>query len=417
LSITQLDFQNAFLNGKLEGDDVVYMNYPPGFPGEPGTVLKLNKALYGLKTAPRIWYLQLKQALQELGFNPTEKDRCVFIHNTETFYITMHVDDLILATDNLPLRAKVVQMLGDKYKMTDLGRLHKYLGVRAQHLEDGSIILSQEQYLRDTLKKYEMEGCNPVDTPMEQNLHLSKTQCPTTPSKITQVASVPYRAVVGSLNYALTCTRPDLAYSLISCARYVANPGKEHWVALKRVLRYVAGTLKTGIRFQNEGDKLGLMGMSDSDWAGDPDTRRSRLGYVIFLAGGPISWKSTQQKTAPAQSSTEAEYLALVELMKEMLWVHHLLVELRVDTPRPIEIFLDNDAAKSIASATRNMKAIKHVDTRYLTVRQYITDGLFKLYRVPSSENIADLFTKSTSRPIFKHLSPKLIFDTNKMEL
>jgi hypothetical protein len=131
----------------------------------------------------------------------------------------------------------------------------------------------------------------------------------------------------------------------------------------------------------------------------------------MYLGNGPLSWKSTQQKTAPAQSSTEAEYLALVELIKEMLWAHHLLVELGVQHNAPLDVYLDNRAAKSLAEANRNMRAIKHVDTRLLAVRDHVIDGTIKLHHVPTKDNTADLFTKAYSVAVFDRLIYSLMYD------
>jgi hypothetical protein len=410
LKLTQVDFSNAFLNAKLEEE--VYMNYPPMYPGKEGTVLKLRRAIYGLRQSPRAWFLTLKQALNELGFEPTESDRCVFRHKKETFIITMHVDDLVLATDNEAMRTDVLKYLSDKYKMKDMGRLHKYLGIRIKHQPDNTITFDQEQYIRELLTKHGMTECNQTVTPMDPNLRLSKTHSPDTPGGVSEMSSYPYREIVGALNYALTCTRPDIAFALISCARYVSNPGMTHWHALKRILRYLKGTPTRGLRYGGKGVPFKVWGMCDSDWAGDIDSRRSRLGYLVYLGNGPVAWKSTQQKTAPALSSAEAEFLALCELMKELLWVHHFLTELRLDHPQPIEIYLDNRAAKFIAEAKKSMKGVRHIDTKLLFLRYHVEHGTFKLVNVDSKENSADIFTKAVSNPIFSHLIPNIMSDT-----
>jgi hypothetical protein len=410
LGVTQVDFKNAFLNGEIDED--IYMHYPPGYPGQPGTVLKLRRALYGLKQSPRIWYLVLRDTLKELGFEPTEGDPCVFKHTKEKFFISMHVDDLILATANEKLRKKVVDALAAKFRMKDLGRLHKYLGIRVQHHPDGSITLDQEQYIREKLGEYNMENSNSKDTPVDPHIKLTKDMSPQTESDKEEMASKPYRAIVGALNYALSGTRPDIAFPLITCAKYMANPGKTHWTALQHILRYLKGTTRRAIRFGGEGVKLKLWGMSDSDWANDLDTRKSTLGYIVYLGNGPVAWKSTKQKTAPAQSSAEAEFIALVELIKEILWFRNMLAELNVQPiTTPLDVYLDNEAAKSIAEAGRSMRGVKHVDTKLLMLRHHVLDGSIKLHHVSSADNTADLFTKAYTIPVFNRLIGNLMCD------
>ena len=185
--------------------------------------------------------------------------------------------------------------------------------------------------MKKVLQRFGMsEKTKPVSTPLAPHFKLSASQCPKTEEEREYMSKVPYSNTVGSLMYAIVCTRPDISHAVGTVSRYMHNPGKEHWQVVKWILRYIQKTLDVGLIFEKDG-MVGqhVVGYCDSDYAGDLDKRRSTTGYVFTLVKAPVSWKSTLQSTV-ALSTTEAEYMAITEAVKEAIWLQGLLDDLGV---------------------------------------------------------------------------------------
>jgi hypothetical protein len=187
--------------------------------------------------------------------------------------------------------------------------------------DTGAVTICQRGYIEQLLSKFNMSNCKPTTTPHQVGYYLSSNMSPTSENDILDMRNVPYAELVGSLNWVSTNTRPDIATSIGTLCRFISNPGRQHWKAALRVLRYLSATLDYGIRYTNQGLTISsLLGYSDADWAGDPDKRRSTTGYIFTLAGGPIAWKSKLQKSS-ALSSVEAEYIAVCSASREAKWI------------------------------------------------------------------------------------------------
>jgi hypothetical protein len=396
LEMTQIDIGNAFLHGTLEED--VYLSPPPGFP-ELG-LLKLQKALYGLKQAPRLFYEHLTREFRKLGFFPMVSDPCILKHKNSNFYVLLYVDDIILATGkNNPHRQIVENKLGEEFEIKNFGTLRSFIGIEVNYLQD-KIILTQSAYIRSLLERFGMVNCKTCDTPAATNGF--------TNYKDDRPFDGPYRELIGALLY-LSATRPDISAAVSELSSHLEHPTVTHWQAAKRVLRYLAGTIDSGVAYNRTGNKLlSLLAFSDSDWATCHKTRKSRTGYVVYTNVGPISWKSKLQPTV-AVSTCEAEYLALVETIKELLWLKQLLEEMGVSLTQPIKIFVDNQAAISLASHPSQHCRTKHIDIRHHFIREHIANHTVELYYIDTKENVADLLTKATSPAVFKHLVGKLV--------
>ena len=191
--------------------------------------------------------------------------------------------------------------------MTDCGPLEWFLGCRIHHDRKArTITMDQPQYIETVLRRYGMQNCNPVSTPAEPGLVLTFQMSPQTDAERYYMPDKPFRSVIGSLRFAMVCTRPDIALAVGMVCRFMHNPGKRHWEAAIRILAYLRGHTNLGITYDgNQG--LVPHGYSDASWADDRDQRRSTTGYVFFLAGAAISWKYHLQPTV-SLSSTEAEY-------------------------------------------------------------------------------------------------------------
>jgi hypothetical protein len=401
MKIHQMDVKTAFLNGKLNME--VYMRQPEGFivNGQEDLVCKLNKALYGLKQAGRIWYQNLDAHLASMGFTRCVSDPCMYYRMSESgvrTIIAVYVDDLMIACTEEAELAQVKRHLSDKYEMTDLGELAWCLGMRVvQDPRSGTITLDQEEYLREVLKTYKMDECNPSDTPAQDGMVLSKAQSPTTAEGKADMKKFPYRSVVGSLLYAAMCTRPDITAAVSAVSRFLENPGHAHWIAVKKILRYIKGTV--GLRLVYKGAAGGpeLVGYCDSDWAGDVDGRRSTSGYVFFVAGGPVAWGSSLQPIV-ALSSTEAEYVAACSATRVACWLRSCLLELGCEQTKATVIFEDNNGCISLSKNSVHHSRTKHIQIRFHYTRDRFLAGEIVLTPIASADNTADVMTKALGR-------------------
>jgi hypothetical protein len=322
--VHHMDVKSAFLNGELQEE--VYVQQPPGFVDgkHKHKVLCLHKALYGLHQAPRAWNHKLDAELLALGFK-----RCIDEHGmytrgsgTQRLIVGIYVEDLIITGGNDEAVARFKEQMLHTFCMSDLGLLSYYLGLEVTQGVHG-ITLRQSAYAIKILEKAGLVGCNASAMPMEMKLKLQKEG--TTPS----VDATEYRSLIGSLRY-LCNSRPDLVYFVGYLSRFMEAPWQEHLISVKRVLRYVAGTVHWGLHYRLAGRKGAppvLTGYSDSDLAGDINDRKSTSGLIFFLAGGPVAWQSVKQKVV-ALSSYEAEYIAAAAAACEAVRLSHLLAEL-----------------------------------------------------------------------------------------
>lgn len=194
--------------------------------------------------------------------------------------------------------------------MKDIGPAHYILGMKlTRDREKGKLWLDQKLYIDDMLKKFNMDQCNAISTPMDINQKITKDMCPKSEEEIIEMANVPYQEAIGCIIYAAQVTRPDISYAVGVLSRFNKNPGKAHWQVVKRVFRYLKGTKHYALEFSKD-DSIQFNGFTDADWAGDVDDRKSTTGYVFKFQNGPISWNSKKQQTT-ALSTTEAEYMAL----------------------------------------------------------------------------------------------------------
>lgn len=407
LKTTQLDVKNAFLNGDLEED--IYMQPPPGIILPEGKILKLQKSLYGLKQAGRTWSLALRDALLSLGFKQLYSDACVYTHPDTQFILSVHVDDILIATNDERMRTHVITALQKHFKIKDEGNCSFYLGMHVSR-KTNTTTIHQNAYISRMVESFRMTDATPAPTPADCNIVHSKLNCrdsTLTNTQQAQFSSIPYRSLIGALLYAGLGTRPDISQAVTTLACFCANFGMTQWTAAKRILRYLKGTLQRGITYYREGHVC-IRAFSDSDWAGDVDTRRSRTGIVVFIASGPVIWQSRAQRTV-ALSSCEAEYMALTEAIKEIMWLRQFLGELDIPFNADIPLYIDNKAAIALAKNPVHHARSKHIDIRYKFIREIIETRLVTPVYVPTGENIADLFTKATTTATFRKLVDKLV--------
>ena len=397
LDVHQLDVDSAFLYADVKED--IYMSPPPDMKLPIGKSLKLLKNLYGLKQAPRNWYKNIEEFVKSLGFKQTVSDNCLFVRKTTTeiTLLSLYVDDILIASNQPEQIAELKRQFTSRYEMKDLGEVNNYLGMRVSRTAEG-IKIDQEAYADDILRRFEslLQGAQnkSYNTPMERDLKLSKKDfSEMTSDQIELVRDFPYQSVIGALLYLSIHTRPDLAYVVNYLSRFNHQPTFKACKALIRVLLYLRGTKNKGLLF--DGDDLNLTCLSDSDWAGDVDTRKSTSGYVLFGAGAPIAWMSKLQPVI-AVSSMEAEYIAAFYAMQEIIWIKGLMSEIGFNYSDPIVLLIDNQSAIKLATNPVYHKRSKHIDIKYHWIREKVAiKDLVKIKYVKSADNTADIMTKA----------------------
>eukprot|EP00253_Pinus_taeda_P004942 PITA_04942 len=286
-----MDVKAAFLNRDLKEN--VFMSQPEGFAmkGHEHKLYKLVKSFYGLKQAPHAWYEKLIKHLLKLNFKHYDlDDATLFVKKVGKIdvYLVVYVDDLLMTGNNESYIASIKKELRKGFEITDLGNVHYCLGIEVtQHPK--SIFLSQKKYIGDLLNRFGMTECNPLTTPMEQNI------------KLTFIEGKEFE----------------------DATKFMQKPCEGHWSVVKRFLRYLKGTRDFGIKY-TQVDEFSLIGYSDSDFDGDKETEASTLGYAMSLGSGFVSWRS-HKHLVPADSTKEAEYVAAAEATKEIVWLRKLL--------------------------------------------------------------------------------------------
>nr|XP_009787759.1 PREDICTED: uncharacterized protein LOC104235647 [Nicotiana sylvestris] len=357
-----LDVKTAFLHGDLE--DTIYMDQPEGFlaEGKKDHVCQLKKSLYGLKQSPRQWYKRFDAFMTTHEFSRSAFDSCVYhkkMSGNSMIYLLLYVDDMLIAANNITEINALKKLLSKEFDMKDLGAAKKILGMEISR-EDDVVHLSQKRYIERVLERFNMQTCKPVSTPLAPHFKLSESQMPQSEDEVEHMSKIPYASAVGSIMYAMVCTRPDIAQSVSVVSRYMSNPGKRHWEAVKWILRYLKGASGVGLTFRKSGTGISILGYVDSDYAGDLDRRRSTTGYIFTLVGSAVSWKSTLQSIV-ALSTTEAEYMAAVEAVKETIWLKGLVVELSL-VQLESTLRCDSQSAIHLMKNQRFHERTKHID-------------------------------------------------------
>jgi hypothetical protein len=372
MEIHQMDVKTAFLNGELEEE--IYMEQPQGFVHQGGEhlVCKLQKSLYGLKQSPRAWNQKLDAFLKSIEFMKSEADPSVYIAQVGDvkFFIVVYVDDLILVCNNQNKLFEVKEELNQKFEMKDLGELHFFLGMEVERNRDERLLhINQIKYLKEILKRFRMEECKPIGVPFDPKVKLQRNANGNDESK-----GFPYQQAVGSLMYAMLCTRPDLAYPISVLSQHMVNPNMEHWMAVKRIFRYLQGTLQMKLQFGATPSKE-VFGYCDVDWGGDLEDRRSTTWFVFIIGGGAISWSSKRQPTI-ALSTTEAEYMANTQATKEAIWITKLMMDLGyMEEKKVMVIRCDNQGAISLTKNPTHHAGTKHIDVQHHFVQEQVENG------------------------------------------
>ena len=309
LFVHQMDVKTTFLNGNL--DEEVYMEQPEGFvlPGNENKVCKLIKSVYGLKQAPKQWHEKFDFVILEFGFEHNTADKCIYSKFTENYgvIICLYVDDMLIIGTNMLGVNDTKKYLSSRFQMKDLNEVNTILGVKVKR-HSGGFALCQSHYIEKVLSKFSHLNSKEANTPYDVSSKLTENNG-------REVAQIEYASAIGSLMYAMHCTRPDIAYAVCKLSRFTSSPSIEHWKAIARVLGYLKRTKNLGLFYNNF--PTVLEGYTDASWITSANDNKSTFGWVFTLAGGAVSWASKKQ-TCITHSTMESEFVALAAASKEV---------------------------------------------------------------------------------------------------
>ena len=402
LEVHQMDVVSAFLNGELQEE--IYMKQPEGFIDDkhPEKVCRLNKSLYGLKQSARCWNQLMDSYLKSNDYIQSSADPCVYFKTQivdgekKMILIGVYVDDTVLCCNCLVFLISEKQKISTRFQMDDRGEVNYILGMMVtRDRVNGTLSIDQKLYLKDILAKFNMSECKPVATPVEAGVKFEKTV-----DSDERVDATLYQSAIGSLNYAAIATRPDLSVAVGMLSQFMQCPNATHWTAVKRILRYVKGTIDYGLKFRNS-PNFTLHGFSDSDWAGCTMSRKSTSGHVFRIGECTVSWRSKKQSVV-ALSSTEAEYVALCEAAQETTWLRNLLFDIGFQQTEPTTVYEDNQGSICLAQNPKDHPRTKHMDIKFHYIRDCVERKRLTVKYRPTAEMVADTLTKGLPRISFE---------------
>lgn len=331
-----------------------------------------------------------------MGFIWSKYDTCLYfkhVRSVTPLYILLYVDDILLISSSKSEIAGVKHDLKKHFDMKDLGPAQKILGVKITRDRSKKVMrLSQIDYLHKVLDRFSMLNSKPAPIPLGGHLKLSKSSCPTTVAEIEKMRNVPYDVAVGSVMYAMLCTRPDLAFAISILSRYMSNPGEKHWATMKYCLKYISGSRSVGLVYSEHKPRTQLQGYVDSNYAGNKNTRKSTTAYFYTWDGNCVSWK-VQQQSIIALSSTEAEYIAAVEASKEATWMKGILKEI-TGKVFVLTLNMDSQSALYLCKDPVYHEKTKHIDVRLHYIRDEVEKQQLNVLKILGDENPTDFGTK-----------------------
>jgi hypothetical protein len=399
--ISGLDVKTAFLYGDL--DEELYMEQPEGFkvPGHKNKnkVMRLKKAIYGLKQAALAWWKALDASMARIGCTRLVSDSGIFVNKGKTIVIIVYVDDVLFLGANKKDISSLKERFMQIWECRDLGDMQEFLHMHIVKSK-GRILINQVDYLHKVLQCFKLINAKTVPTLLPEGYQPLPNKDPPNLELCSQ-----FQQVIGSLLYIMIGTRPDIAYTVTKLLQFAVNPNKDHLNRAMYICRYLLGTSDYALVYNGKSDG-GLLAYADSDWASDPITRKSTTGYLVKLANGVFCWNSRVQKSI-ALSSTEAEYMSLADTSRQLVWIRSLFEEISIILA-PIPLCSDNQGSIFLASNPVQEKRIKHIDICYHYIREVICAKKIELFFIEGSENPADLFTKNLGRIKFQKFRERL---------
>ena len=413
--VQQYDVSTAFLHASLE--EVVYVRQPPGHEveGKEDWVYKLDKAMYGLKNAPKAYSDHFMSVVRELGFVQSYKDECLWMlcKGTSFMHILFHVDDIIAVSNDDSLREDIETRLKTRLDLKCEGEPEMFLGVAIERESDGTYVLDQKTYIENMADRFGVvDSKKQVEQPCVYGEKLTKEQLPKTEEEEREAKKLPFQALVGSLIY-VSKTRPDVAYAISNVARFMSCWGVVHFKAALRILTYLYQTRDMKHVIKSSDNDIILHAYVDANWKDERESAnenedvkwKSQYGYLLYLDNVLVSWVS-KRASSRAHSSMEAEYYAADECVKEVIWFRALLDELGHTQHKPTIIHEDNDACISFSKNNTCHARTKHIDLRAYCLRDYVFDNICALVHVDTIFQLADGLTKAQLKNVFtSHVS------------
>ncbi|KAK6148007.1 hypothetical protein DH2020_018919 [Rehmannia glutinosa] len=331
------------------------------------------------------------------GFTRGKVDTTLFVFEKgqDCLLVQIYVD-IIFGATNESLCKKFSKLMQGEFEMSMMGELNFFLGLQIKQCQEG-IYISQSKYTKELLKKFDIEEGRTVSTPMATNVKIDKDE------KGKSVDESKYRGMIGSLLY-LTASRPDILHVVCLCARFQSNPKESHMSAVKRIFRYLKGTIQYGL-FYPKNENFSLKGYSDSDYAGNIDDRKSTSGSCQFLGDCLVSWFSKKQNCVSL--STPAEYISAAFCCTQLLWMKQTLADYKCSF-ESVPIFCDNISAINIAQNPVHHNRTKHIEIRHHFLRDCVSKRKIEISFVPSQDQLADIFTKPLSSETFASIRARL---------
>ncbi|CAM9483573.1 unnamed protein product, partial [Ascophyllum nodosum] len=409
-SVAAMDISTAFLIGKLSKK--VYMRQAPGFETKDSQgrslIMKLSRSIYGLRQSPKAWNVTIDKDLRTIGFLPTASDACVYVKGSGDSYVmlTLYVDDLLNTGPNHNTVAKVRNILMEKSTMTDFGDATRILRIEIfQDKKRSTISITQAPYVLSLLDKYGMADCNLVHIPVIGN---ELTAEPEGSVPLSKEDTIEYQRIVGSLISLCQCTRFDICFAVSQAAGFMSKPTPVQMGADKRILRYLRGKPNLHIIYICNSN-FEFIGFWDASYGtGNPKKARSTSGSMYFLSGGIVHFSTNIQKIA-AQSTTEAELIAMSSCAKQGIYLCGILGELGWRTLRSARIFCDNKGALFLAGQGSNSSRSKHLAIGFMGLRKWIIDKKLVIGHVSTKGQLSDILTKFLARLIFTELLNAII--------
>lgn len=425
LKVQQIDVKNAYVNSVLEEE--VYMEQPKGFEFQDKSkyVLKLQRSLYGLKQSGNEWNKCLNNVLtNKMCFRRLVSESCIYVRGSEKdmVILAVYVDDILLFASSNKIIENVKNEIKAEFEIDDIGQCRKVIGMHV-NCGDNYIELSQKPLIEELVSMAKLKECKISRSPIESgqrmmrctqeankkrkkqgNIEAEREQCGI-------VCGTEYRGLTGKLNYLASTTRPDLIHSMSYLSQFNQCPHPEHLSAVRRVIRYLAGTTDRGIRYEKSTKDAMIVTYVDADWAQCPNDRRSYTGYISMLCGGAISWEAKKQPTV-ALSSTEAEYMALTSAAKEAMFIKNVLTELGLQAifkGEPLEIKCDNKGAIELGKNNGYSPRTKHIDVRHHYIRKLVEKKQVKVNYIDTSSNLADICTKPLGPLVHERITKEIV--------
>ncbi|GJW37023.1 retrovirus-related pol polyprotein from transposon TNT 1-94 [Tanacetum coccineum] len=393
--IYQMDVKMPFLNGPFKEE--VYVAQPDGFvdPDHPEKFYHLRKTLYGLKQALRAWYDELSKFLISKGFTKGIIDPTLFMikYGEDILLVQIYVDDITFGSTNPKFSKRFEKLMHDRFEMSLKGEMKFFLGLQI-HQSPRGILINQAKYTLEILKKHGKKKGQSIGTPMatKPKLDVDMSGEP--------IDQTDYHSKIGSLMY-LTSSRPDIVQAVCYCARYQARPTEKHLKEVKRIFRYLRGTIHMGLWYP-KGSGFELTAFLDADHASCVDTRKSTSGGIQFLGDKLVSWMSKKQDCT-AMSSAEAEYVALSASCAQVMWMRTQLQDYGFNYNK-IPLYCDSQSAIAISCNPVQHSRTKHIHTRYHFIKEQVENGIIELYFVRTEYQLADMFTKALPEERFQYL-------------